>query len=51
MRKSMKTKSPLAFAKLDRNLNFMPWECLSFLRDSSTTLDFVISDRENMMIL
>ena len=51
MRKSMKSKNPLAFAKLDQDLNFMPWECLSFLRGNSTTLDFVILDRENMMIL
>ena len=50
-RQSGKSKSPLGFAKLDDDINFMPWECLSFLRSNSTTLDFVIPNRENMMIL
>ena len=29
----------------------MPWDCLSFMRTNLTTLDFVVKNYEDMMIL
>ena len=39
------------FVKIESDCDFMPWECLSFMRKNCSTLDFVIKSREDLMIL
>lgn len=39
------------FVKIESDCDFMPWECLSFMRKNWTTLDFVVKSREDLMIL